>query len=120
MPIYSDIYHIDGHRRFLLTSTLSIRSTTQKDSLFVFNIDCYDSKGNLLCVYIDSALILRPLESLEFVVEYDEKQGGAGANFIVNWGSYTDVSNPCIQAVMISTHGQQGVSFVTDGINLEN
>lgn len=30
------------------------------------------------------------------------------------------VRHACIQAAMISTHGQQGVSFVTDGINLKN
>jgi len=43
----------------------------------------------------------------------------AGANFIVRWESPNKVSIPVIQAVMIGTASTQGISFVCDGVVLE-
>ena len=42
-----------------------------------------DSYGNRLCDYVDSTILVSPLESIEFVVEGRENIGGAGANFII-------------------------------------
>ena len=84
VPVYSDIYHRDGTRRFMLTTTLSIRNTSLTDSAYILNATYYDSYGNKLSEYIDSTLLLTPLESVEFVVDEEEQIGGAGANFIVN------------------------------------
>ncbi|MEM8603550.1 MAG: DUF3124 domain-containing protein, partial [Cyanobacteria bacterium P01_H01_bin.121] len=39
--------------------------------------------------------------------------GGSGANFIVRWGAAREVSTPIVEAVMISTQSQQGLSFVS-------
>lgn len=63
--------------------------------------------------------MLNPLQSVEFVVENDEKHGGAGANFIIEWGSGPVALRPVFQAVMIGTASQQGLSFTTEGVEIE-
>ena len=66
-----------------------------------------------------STLLLCPLESVEFVVEEDEQAGGAGANFIVKWGATRYSDQMLIQSVMISTYGQQGMSFMSNSKIIE-
>ena len=114
IPIYSDIYHMDGTKRFLLTSTLSIRNTSLTDSVYVFSANYNDSYGKQLRAYIDSTILLKPLEAIEFVVEYNEDKGGAGASFLVDWGAGRDDGQLLIQAVMTGTSNQQGLSFLTE------
>jgi hypothetical protein len=114
IPIYSDIYHIDGTKRFLLTSTLSIRNSSLTDTVYVFSANYNDSYGKQLRRYIDSTILLKPLESIEFVVEHQENKGGAGASFLVKWGADQNNSQLLIQAVMTGTSNQQGLSFLTE------
>ncbi|WP_372774150.1 DUF3124 domain-containing protein [Mangrovibacterium sp.] len=114
VPIYSDIYHIDGTNRFLLTSTLSIRNTSLTENVFVFSANYNDSYGKQLRQYIDSTILLKPLESIEFVVEHKENKGGAGASFLVEWGADKNGEQLLIQAVMTGTSNQQGLSFMTE------
>ncbi len=118
VPIYSDIYHQDGSKRILLTATLSIRNTDLHDTLYLFNIDYYNSKGDQIKNYLKNPLRVKPMESLEFIVEEKEKQGGAGANFLVHYGGSNHLNHPVIQAVMIGTSGQQGLSFTTDAVDI--
>jgi hypothetical protein len=47
------------------------------------------------------------------------KQGGAGASFVIDWGSNSPKAKPLIQAVMIGTLSQQGISFITQGVVIE-
>jgi len=119
VPIYSDIYHGSGLKRFLLTATLSIRNTSMRDSMYVQLADYYDSEGQLSRHYLNRPILLKPLESVEFVVGDKEMHGGAGANFIVYWGTNSTDKIPVIQAVMIGTSEQQGISFVTEGAIIE-
>ena len=59
--------------------------------------------------------MLGPLATAEFVVDESDRTGGAGASFLVEWVADGPVSAPVVEAVMISTAGQQGISFVTEG-----
>lgn len=119
VPVYSDIYFQDGTRRFKLTATVSIRNTSLVDSAYILQATYYDSYGKVLSEYLKSTLVLSPLESIEFVVEEDEQAGGAGANFIVKWGANQYSDQMLIQSVMISTYGQQGMSFMTNAKVIE-
>lgn len=114
LPVYSDIYYQDGTKRFPITATISIRNTSLTDSAFIISACYYDSYGKLIRSYIDSTLLLSPLESIELVVEEKESEGGAGANFIIDWGAKKYADQILIQSVMISTYGQQGVSFLSE------
>lgn len=119
VPIYSDIYYIDSKHTFSLTATLSIRNTSFKDSVFVFSIDYYNSGGHKVRRYNESPLLLKPMESIEFVVENSDNTGGVGANFVVEWGAKSGAQKPFFQGIMIGTTGQQGISFTTEGIVIQ-
>jgi len=119
IPIYSDIYFVDSKHTFSLTATLSIRNTSFKDSIYVFAIDYYNSGGEEVRRYNESTLLVKPLESIEFVVENKDDTGGVGANFVVEWGANPEAQRPYFQGVMIGTTGQQGISFTTEGIVIQ-
>ena len=119
VPIYSDIYYIDSKHTFSLTATLSIRNTSFKDSIYLFSIDYYNSTGEKVRRYNESALLLKPMESAEFVVENKDDAGGVGASFVVEWGAKPEAQRPYFQGVMIGTTGQQGISFTTEGVVIQ-
>jgi hypothetical protein len=48
-------------------------------------------------------------------VEERDLRGGVGANFIVQWRSDQPVTPPVVEAIMISTSQQQGISFLSTG-----
>lgn len=118
VPIYSDIYSQSRDQRFLLTATLSIRNTSMTDSIYLKTIDYYDTKGNLVRKYTDNTLFLKPLESIDYVVDEQDESGGAGANFIIIWGAKDSKIKPIFEAIMISTRGQQGISFTSEGVSI--
>lgn len=119
IPIYSDIYFVDSKHTFSLTATLSIRNTSFKDSIYVFSIDYYNSGGQKVRRYNESTLLVKPMESVEFVVADKDDTGGVGANFVVEWGAKPGAQKPYFQGVMIGTTGQQGISFTTEGIVIQ-
>ncbi|MBV5312470.1 MAG: DUF3124 domain-containing protein [Prolixibacteraceae bacterium] len=119
VPIYSDIYYLDSKHTFSLTATLSIRNTSFKDSIYVFFIEYYNSSGQKVRRYNESTLLVKPMESVEFVVENKDDTGGVGANFVVEWGAKPGAQKPYFQGVMIGTTGQQGISFTTEGIVIQ-
>ena len=46
--------------------------------------------------------------------------GGLGANFIVEWVAQTEVSEPVIEAIMIGSSFQQGISWISPGKVIKN
>jgi hypothetical protein len=119
VPIYSDIYYLDSKHTLSLTATLSIRNTSFRDSVYVFSIDYYNFHGEKVRRYNDATLLLKPMESVEFVVEDRDDTGGVGANFVVEWGAKPGAQRPYFQGIMIGTTGQQGISFTTQGFPIE-
>lgn len=94
---------------------MSIHNIDLTNSIKVTKADYYDTSGHLMKSYVEKALILKPLQTVQVVIEESDTSGGTGANFIVEWVSESDVSSPIVEAVMISTKAQQGVSFTTTG-----
>jgi len=116
IPIYSDIYYLDSRHTFPLTATLSIRNVSFKDSIYVFSIDYYNSVGEKVRRYNQSTLLIKPMESVEIIVDEKDDTGGVGANFVVEWSARPEAQRPYFHGVMIGTFGQQGISFTTEGI----
>lgn len=56
-----------------------------------------------------------PLQTVQFVVDGVDTDEETGANFIVEWVSDNQVTSPIVEAVMISTASQQGISLITSG-----
>lgn len=115
VPAYSHIYSGNKERPFLLTITLSIRNIDTKRKIKINSVDYYATQGELLKRYIDEPILLEPLESIRYVVAQRDESGGSGANFIVKWESEVPVNKPIIEAIMIGTQMQQGVSFTSRG-----
>jgi len=115
VPAYSHIYIGNREKPFLLTVTLHVRNVDPKNSITLRSVDYYDSNGNLLKKYLSKPLTLRPLSSSRHVVPRNEKQGGAGAGFIVSWTAEKAVNSPIVETVMIGAESQQGISFTSRG-----
>lgn len=116
LAIYSQIYQRSQHHTYNLTATVSMRNLSSSDTVFLKNADFYDTHGELLKSYIKEPIFLAPLETVEIVIDEKDKTGGTGANFIFDWNKKAGSLDPYFQAVMISTTGQQGLSFTTEGI----
>ncbi|GAB7022009.1 DUF3124 domain-containing protein [Salidesulfovibrio brasiliensis] len=120
VPAYSHIYQGPKGRPYQLAVMLSIRNVDLDTSITVAVIDYYDDHGKKLHAFLDKPVTLGPLETYEVNIPANDKTGGSGANFIVNWSAEKAVSAPIIQSVMIGTASQQGISFVCDGVPLES
>lgn len=103
VPAYSHIY--TGNRQIpsLLTVTLSIRNTDMSHAIEIVSVDYYDTKGALIKKYLSAPIFLKSLESIRYVVDYDDKTGGSGANFIVEWRSKNSVNSPIMETIMIGS-----------------
>lgn len=117
VPVYSHIYLQSGRQTMGLTATVSIRNTSYMDSFYVLHITYYGSQGQVLKHYLDQPVVVRPMASVESVVEESESEGGAGAGFVIQWGARNSAAAPLVQAVMNGS--ATGVSFVTNGVEIK-
>ena len=117
VPVYSHIFADDRYRDrpFLLTATLSVRNTDPERPFTLQRVDYYDSEGALLQRYLEAPVTLAPLASTHYIVPESEVKGGAGAKFLIEWQAPAAVNEPIIEAVMIGTKLQQGISFISTG-----
>jgi hypothetical protein len=117
LSVYSEIYSITEHRSINLTVTASIRNVSSTDTIYVESANYYNTAGDLIRTYVDHPIFLKPLETIEIVINEKDTHGGSGANFIFEWAHKKERYGPTFDAVMISTSGQQGISFTTQGVN---
>lgn len=118
LPVYSEIYQSSENKTYPLTVTVSIRNMNPTDTLYVLNAKYFNTAGDLLRSYFDSPIYLKPMETIEIVIDENDKEGGTGANFLFDWAIKKNSIEPLFEAVMISTTGQQGLSFITKGIKI--
>lgn len=116
VPTYSHIYVQNREREFDLAATLSIRNSDPDNPITVSEVTYFDSGGNEVRSYLKTPIELAPLASQAYFIEESDRTGGVGANFLVEWRSERPVSEPVIEAVMISTASSQGISFVSRGV----
>jgi len=114
VPVYSHIYHENG-KPTLLTITLSVRNTSLDHEIVLKSVRYFDTQGKQVKSHLAKPLRLPPLATTEFLVERDDATGGSGANFLVEWVATEVVHEPIIEAVMIDTKAQQGISFARSG-----
>lgn len=115
VPVYSHIYTVEQRRTIDLTATLSVRNTDPTNPIIISSVNYFNSNGTLVRKYLEQPVELNPMAATEYVISQQDASGGAGASFIVEWVAQTPVSNPVIEAVMIHTLGNQGISFVGQG-----
>ncbi len=118
VPVYSHVYHGPKNRPFPLTCTLSIRSTDMTRNFQVLSVDFYNSHGKLVRNLVQEPQLVGPMNTLEYIVHENDNDGGSGANFVVRWSAEQALSAPLVEAVMIGTSSNQGISFVTRGVEM--
>lgn len=115
LSVYSQIYSQTEQNTKNLTVTVSMRNTDLTDTTFINGIDYYNTKGELIKSYINQTIYLLPMETIEVIIDEADKTGGTGGNFLFKWQHRPNTSEPLFEAIMISTAGQQGLSFSTTG-----
>lgn len=119
LSVYSSIFSFSENRTHDLTATISIRNINPQDSVYLLKADYYETEGKLVRAYLPQPIGLAPLETISIVIQEADQSGGTGANFLFDWKAKNDVHPPHFEAVMISTLGQQGLSFTTQGIRID-
>jgi len=119
VPVYSHVYQGIKNRPYNLSALLSIRNVDTKQSITLVSIKYYNDHGDMVQEYLDKAVTIAPLATREVHIPERDQKGGSGANFTVKWRSDKKVTIPVIQAVMIGTASTQGISFVCDGVVIE-
>jgi hypothetical protein len=117
LPVYSHIYHVHENRTSDLTITISIRNVSMTDSVYVLKADYFNTTGENIRQYLSKPIYLKPLETLEIIIEEKDIEGGSGANFMFDWAIKNVKNPPLFEAVMISG-GQQGLSYITRGVQV--
>lgn len=117
LPVYSQIYHVKEGKQVDLTTTVSIRNMHSSDTVYILKADYYNGDGEKIKSYTDSPIYLKPKESIEIVIANNDNDGSTGANFNFNWATPNKNKPILFEALMISTKGQQGLSFSTRGID---
>lgn len=118
LPVYSQIYQLHEHRTYNLTVTVSLRNVSPTDTVYISKADYHDTSGQLIKAYISKPIYLKPLETVEIVISENDEQGGTGGNFIFEWAVKNELYIPLFEAIMISTTGQQGLSFTTRAVQI--
>lgn len=115
LSVYSQVYSQTEHKKRDLTATISMRNVNASDTVYIDKAEYFDTHGNSIRSYFNKTIYIAPMETLEIVIDEADQSGGTGANFIFDWKMPVGVGEPLFEAVMISTSGQQGISFTTQG-----
>jgi hypothetical protein len=119
LSVYSQIYSQTEHLTHDLTATVSMRNINRIDTVYLTNAEYFDTHGKMIRTYFKTTIYIAPMETIEIVIDEHDREGGTGANFIFDWKTTAGVSEPLFEAVMISTSGQQGLSFATSGKRID-
>lgn len=114
IPVYS---HIPTSEKEVLSlrALLSVRNTSDKESLIITQINYYDTNGKLLKKFLENPISLNNMATFEVEISTHDLSGGAGANFIVKWDSANKISAPIIETLMYGASGPQSYSFISRG-----
>jgi hypothetical protein len=116
-PAYSHVYY-QGGSPYPLETTLSLRNVDSDQPVYVGSVAYYDTNGERVRSFVERTIKLKPLQTIEFLVERQDSTGGSGANFLVEWMSDEDVDELLVETVMVGTLGTQGICFSKNGIEI--
>lgn len=115
VPVYSHVYTADAGHPFNLAVTLSVRNTDRAEPIVLTSVRYHDSAGRPLREELTRPVRVAPLAAAEFFVKESDTSGGVSASYLVDWQAGKPVSEPVIEAVMVGTSMNQGVSFISPG-----
>jgi hypothetical protein len=115
VPAYSEVFFVNTKRTWDLAVTLAIHNTDPNHPINISSVRYYDIDGNMVNEFFDDPVNLNPWATKGVVLERTDSSGGIGANFIVDWEASDPVSEPVIEAVLVSTSGTQALGFTAPG-----
>jgi hypothetical protein len=118
VPAYSRIRVGSGRGGVDLATTLSIHNSSRDNVLLLESVSYHNTEGELVQTYLDRAVGLRPLGTIEIFVASADLRGGTGANFVIEWAAQAPIPEPVTEAVMIGSVGATSYSFVSQGRSL--
>ncbi|MCI2228101.1 DUF3124 domain-containing protein [Polaribacter sp. MSW13] len=113
LSVYSQIYSISEHKTHNLTAMISLRNTSDLDTIYLLKAKYYDTHGKPVRTYFKRPIYLAPMETTEIIIDEIDIEGGTGSNFIIEWKTPKNCPEPLFEGIMNSTVGQQGLSFST-------
>lgn len=119
LSVYSQIYSETEHKKHNLTGMVSLRNTSDKDSVYLLKAEYFDTHGKSVRIYFDKPIFLTPMETVEIIIDESDTSGGTGSNFIIEWKIPQNCPEPLFEALMSSMMGQEGVSFTTQSKRIE-
>ncbi|MHB0754839.1 DUF3124 domain-containing protein [Polaribacter sp. M15] len=119
LSIYSEIYSFTESKKISLTSMISLRNTSDLDTIYLLKAEYFDTEGKSIRKYFDFPVFLKPLETAEIIIDEIDVSGGTGSNFIFEWKIPKRSPEPIFEAIMSSTMSQQGLSFTTQAKRIE-
>jgi len=115
ISVYAQIYIRSLNDQTGLTSTISIHNPNINDQIYIDKAVYYNTHGEAIRTYFDKPIYIDPMETLQIVIDGLDNEGGTGANFIFDWRLKSTLNEPIVEAVMVTTSSNQGLSFVTFG-----
>ena len=61
LSVYSEIYSLTAEQQQSLTATISMRNTSDRDSIYIESTRYYNTAGALIRTYFDQPIFLAPL-----------------------------------------------------------
>lgn len=119
LSVHSQVYSKNAHSMVGLTVSVNMRNTSLKDTVHIFETKYYDTHGKMIRNYLERPIYILPMETLQIIIPELDIEGGAGGNFMFDWAITDSSYAPIFDAVMISTLGQQGLSFKSYGVRLK-
>jgi len=119
LPVYSQIYSISQHQKFNLTGMISLRNTSEKDTIYLLKATYFNTHGAAIRSYFEKPIYLAPMETTEIVIDELDIEGGTGSSFIIEWKTPKGCPEPLFEGVMNSLQGTQGLSFITFAKRIE-
>lgn len=115
VPLHSEVPTGDRTGRELVRASVVVRNVDPATALTIDSVKYYDSGGKKVEEYVEQPVRLGPLASRNFDVGETDTRGGLTPSMIVRWHAEQAVNPPIIEGLMISTHENMGISFVTRG-----
>ncbi len=119
LSIYSHIYSFSLEKSHNLTAMVSLRNVSDTDIIYISTAKYYNTKGEMIRNYFAKPIQLKPLETVEIVIDETDEHGGSGANFIFEWSANPKTPEPLFEAIMTSLRESQGLSFTTQGRRID-
>lgn len=120
VPCYSHIQvnNKDGKGdpgTLLLSSMLTVRNPNMKAPITLKSVAYYSTEGKMLREFLTEPKTVPPLGAVEYFVENRDKEGGAGASFLVVWETAQPVRAAVAESVNAYFFGTQSLAFSSLG-----